>query len=104
MQAVVYDTYKQAAIQRGLLEDATEWHRCLEEANFHASAAQLREVFASIFIHNVPVDPAALCDAFRGPMTEDILHRLRQVNPLQAASSFVLLGCIPSSRHRSPFI
>ena len=80
MQDVVCETFKQAAIQRGLLEDDTEWHRCLEEANSHASAAQLRELFASILIHNAPADPAALWEAFKGPMSEDILHVLRQVN------------------------
>ena len=89
MQGFVCDTYKQAAILRGLLEDDTEWHRCLEEANTHAMPARLRELFASILHENAPAHPAALWDAFKGPMSEDILRSLRRVN--DSASPLALL-------------
>ena len=64
---------------RGLLEDDTEWHRCLEDASTFMMPAGLRELFASILHENAPTYPAALWDAFKGAMSEDILHRLRQV-------------------------
>jgi len=74
----VYATYKQAAIQRGLLEDDTEWQRCLQEASLFMMPSQLRELFASILHESVPAHPIDLWNAFKGALSEEILHHLRR--------------------------
>ena len=89
MQWVVYDTYKQAATVRGLLEDDTKWHRCLEDFNSHTMPSRLHELFASVLHENAPVNPAALWDAFKEPMSEDTLRSLRRVS--DSASPLALL-------------
>ena len=62
---------------------------CLEEANTHTMPSRLRELFAFIVHENARADPVALWDAFKEPMSEDILRSLRRVS--DSASSLALL-------------
>jgi hypothetical protein len=56
-----YISFKQACIAHGLLESDNEWDMCLDEARSFQHPAGLRELFASLLIHNNVQDPAALC-------------------------------------------
>ena len=89
-----YDFYKDAAIARGLLEHDLEWERCLEDANCFMMPAQLRELFASILHESAPARPARLWDTFKGALSEDILHRLRQVRCIAYLDPGFMNACV----------
>ena len=59
-QNVVYATFKEAAIERSLLADDSEYHRCMEQASLYAMAPQLRQLFAQILLKCELKQPAAL--------------------------------------------
>ena len=50
----VCDTFKEAAILSGLLQDDLEWEMCLTDAEVDHMPSQLRSMFASILIHCNP--------------------------------------------------
>lgn len=64
-------TYKEAAAARGLLEDDTEWNRCLQEAISFQMPRQLRQLFAVILMCCNPVDPRKLWEDCVGALSED---------------------------------
>ena len=67
----VCETFKQACIELGLLEDDQEWHRTMEESALIASANQLRYLFCTILVFGCPSNVSALYDDFYTSMTED---------------------------------
>ncbi len=76
----------------GLLEDDTEWDRCLEEAVTYAMPKQLRQLFATILVYCQPTQPELLFNKYKGDMIEDfqgdenaVLHALDKI--LQTMSS-----------------
>lgn len=75
IDGVVYDTFKQAALARGLIVDDREWFRCMEEAALYMMPYQLRSLFAMLVIHCEVASPAELWEQFRAAMTEDFQHR-----------------------------
>jgi len=50
MDGIEHDTFKDACIAMGLLEDNNEWHQALEEAGIWASGRQLCDMFASMLM------------------------------------------------------
>ena len=74
---VVYPTFREAAMARGLMEDDNEWHQCLQEAAMFKLASSLRHLFALILVHCNPSDPLRLCASFSGDLSDDFLYRLR---------------------------
>jgi hypothetical protein len=76
---VVYGTFKEATIARGLLEDDREIISCLHESSIIRSGHALRELFALILAINTPASPAQVWEQFLVPLTEDLLHLKRQV-------------------------
>ena len=73
-----FETYKEACIAHGFLEDDQEWHRCLMEARHDAYAWQLRHLFAVILEYNQPERPGALWAAFLPDMMADKVHALEK--------------------------
>ena len=75
----VYPTYQEACKHRGLLESDDHWHNALTEAAVSQMPRNLRDMFA-IMLHMCSVaDPPALWEAHKEPMSEDFLHRRRQL-------------------------
>ncbi|KAH9402179.1 hypothetical protein TYRP_016232 [Tyrophagus putrescentiae] len=74
---VVYDTYKEAAIARGLLVDDDEHIRCLEEAVNMYPECMIRYLFALILSLGDVLRPVELYNQFRGNMMTDY----RSANP-----------------------
>ncbi|GIQ86919.1 hypothetical protein KIPB_008859 [Kipferlia bialata] len=70
-----YDSYRKAAVARGLLQGDDEWERCLEEAAYIQTGRQLRQLFAMLLVHCDVVDPEALFDRFAVNMCEDIQYQ-----------------------------
>ena len=72
----VCDTYKEAALRRGLLEDDQVADQCLAEAATCSMPAQLRQLFVTILLSPIPL---ALWDKYKASFTEDFLCRDRTV-------------------------
>jgi hypothetical protein len=52
VDGVIYDTFCKAANQRDLLESNKHYDYCLKEALFWMTSRALRNLFASILVHN----------------------------------------------------
>jgi PIF1-like helicase/Helitron helicase-like domain at N-terminus/Helicase len=68
---ITHETFKEAAKVRNLLEDDTEWERCLTEAKNHAMAFEFRSFFAYLLVFNVPNDSRRLWEMFKVDLCED---------------------------------
>lgn len=66
-----YETYKEAVVARGLLEDDQEWINCLQEMVATNMPHQLRELFAYICCFCQPSSPLNLWLRFKNDMIED---------------------------------
>ena len=75
----IYPTFKEAAIQLGLLEDDSEAIACLQESSQICSGRSFRLLFATILIFNESTHPNLLWEQFLTPLTEDLLYLERQV-------------------------
>ncbi len=67
---ITYDSFKDAAVARRLLEDDTEWINCMRDAALTASPKQLRNLFVTILVHCLPQNTRALWDQFNADMSE----------------------------------
>lgn len=82
---VIYPTFRDACLARGLLEDDGEWRTCLQEAAVMQTGARLRQLFATLLLFCHPVSPEALWSDFRHHICDDLWHRLRvagHTNPM----------------------
>ena len=73
-KGITYPTFKEAAMQRGLLLNDSEWQSCLEEAVSFQMPVQLRQLFAYICIFQSPANALQLWNAFNDAMSEDYLR------------------------------
>lgn len=84
---IVYPTFRDACLARGLLEDDGEWRKCLQEACEMQTGWRLRRLFATILIFCEPLRPEELWAEFRQYMCDDLARRmagmvgLRDVTP-----------------------
>ena len=74
----VCDTFREACRLRGLLEDDTHWHRCLEEAADSCAPSRLRSLFAMILTMSEVADLAGLWMQHRKSMCDDILFQCQK--------------------------
>lgn len=75
---IIYDTYKEAAIAHELIEDDTEFDKCLEEAVEIQTGKQLRDLYSLILIHNTVKDPFALWDKYKDYLCDDLLFQAQK--------------------------
>ena len=71
----VCDTYKEAALRRGLLEDDQEVYQCWPEAAISSMTSQLRQLFVTIRLFVGPYITLALWDKYKAFFAEDFLCR-----------------------------
>ena len=71
VDGVQYDTYREAADHRNLLQNDDEWQRCMGEASLTNMPSQLRQLFALICTFNTPNDPVQLFQQFEEHLIED---------------------------------
>jgi hypothetical protein len=64
-------TFTQACLELGLIEDDKEWGRVLKEAEVSLLPYQMRNLFVRLLIHCQPVAPHELWDDFKEAMSED---------------------------------
>ena len=71
---ITFQTFREAALQRGLLLDDNEWQHCLEESSVFKMPAQLRQLFSYICIFQSPHNALQLWNNFKDSMSEDYLR------------------------------
>jgi len=77
----VCQTYREACLKLGLLEDDQHWVNALQEAELASGADQIRRLFAIILTQCNPSNPLSLWERFKEALSEDILNRVRRENP-----------------------
>jgi hypothetical protein len=67
-----HNTFKDACIAMGLLENDNEWHQAFQEAGIWASGRQLCDMFASMRMFCEVMNPRQLWDAHWEFLSDDI--------------------------------
>ncbi|UYV69426.1 hypothetical protein LAZ67_6003541 [Cordylochernes scorpioides] len=78
INGVLCQTYKEACLHLGLLENDQQWHHCIQEAVLSESPLKIRELFAIILTCCHPTNPQDIWVQFKEPMSADILNLARQ--------------------------
>ena len=81
----MYDTFQQACIARGLLDDDGEWNRALSEAVSLLMPKQCRQLFVTILTHCHPAEPNVLWERYKEQLAEDFLRNLPTDQAIQCA-------------------
>ncbi|KAG2769381.1 hypothetical protein PC129_g24006 [Phytophthora cactorum] len=102
VDGVTYDSYREAELHPGYLEDDSEWVACMTEASQFRMRYQLRQRFATIIVYAQVVEAGALWERFyddlslafgykysslEGHTKEDMVkfHMLKSLNDLLLA-------------------
>ena len=88
-----YPTFKEACIARGLLEDDSEWHQCLEEAKEMQMGGQLRRLFVTILCDCFPTNPRALWDDFKSYLCDDLARYIRNNSNIEEPTQEQTYDC-----------
>ncbi|KAF7815403.1 uncharacterized protein G2W53_029372 [Senna tora] len=84
---IKYPTFKEAAIQRGLLENYVSIRQCLQEASTFRSPVALRRLFVTVLLYCQPTGVMELWNEFHHFMMEDYpstsnVNNVRSINRL----------------------
>ena len=82
---VIYQTFKAAAIARGLLESDDEWDKCLADGGTYLMPKQLREMFAYICIFCQPAQPLKLWQDHFENLTLDYMRSHEETTSINKA-------------------
>ncbi|GBM32835.1 hypothetical protein AVEN_216539-1 [Araneus ventricosus] len=80
VNGIEYETYREACLALGLLENDNQWNEALKEAVYSDSPSKIRTLFALILSFCEPSSPKALWENNKDCMSEDILKKLRAEN------------------------
>ena len=75
----VCHSFKETAIQLGLLATDDEWNECLSEASSSFLIFQIRSLFVTILVFGEPLKPYDLWIKYKQVMGEDIPHKSSQL-------------------------
>ncbi|KAK9280663.1 hypothetical protein L1049_014360 [Liquidambar formosana] len=78
VNGVVHQTFKEACLELGLLDDDNEWHEALAEASIWASGLQLRNMFCSMLMFSEVTSPHELWENHWNDLTNDLQIRVRR--------------------------
>ena len=81
VEGELHDTFKGAASAMGLFQDDTEHRRCLREATVMNMPSQMRQLFATLMLFQMPAELRALFDEFKQAMSEDFVRHYRLEDP-----------------------
>ncbi|KAG5552505.1 hypothetical protein RHGRI_010554 [Rhododendron griersonianum] len=70
---VTFESYREAAISHGLLEDDKSNEKCMEEACTYRMPFSLRQLFSTILVYCAPLNPLELFFKFEDNMVEDYI-------------------------------
>ena len=92
-EGIEHPTFKDACIARGLLEDDSEWHQCLDEAKDMQMGGQLRRLFVTILCDCFPTHPRALWDDFKSYLCDDLGNYLRHNSHFEEPTQEQIYDC-----------
>ena len=81
----ICETYREACLVRGLLENDQHLSLAMQEATVNQSPANLRSLLAIILTSCIPSNPGEMWTLFRNQLSEDFLHQHRRHNNNQEA-------------------
>ena len=79
MDGILCESFHDACLKRGLLEDDGEWLICLRDAAEIQTGSQLRHLFATLLLFCAPADPKQLWLQFRNDICDDLRYRLHEL-------------------------
>lgn len=79
IDGIRHDTFHDACLALGLLEDDGEWRICLGDAAEMQTGPQLRHLFATLLLFCTPSQPDILWLQFRRKMCDDLAYRLHLI-------------------------
>ncbi|KAE8881433.1 hypothetical protein PF003_g34407 [Phytophthora fragariae] len=77
VDGVTYETYRQAALKLGYLDDDAEWVACMTEAAALKKPYELRQLFATIIVYSQVSEVRQLCDQFYDDLSQDYAYTYR---------------------------
>ncbi|KAG3051965.1 hypothetical protein PI124_g24236 [Phytophthora idaei] len=79
VDGVTYDSYREAALHAGYLEDDSEWVACMTEVSQFRMPYQLRQLFATIIVYSQVVEVGALWERFYDDLSLDFGYKYRSL-------------------------
>ena len=75
----ICQSFFDACLKHGLLEDDREWEMCLTDAAEIQTGSQLQHLFASLLLFCAPAQPHLLWQIFREKICDDLRHHLQEL-------------------------
>ena len=75
----ICESFQDACLRRGLLEDDNEWEICLHDASEIKTGCQLRNLFTTLLLFCAPAQPHRLWLQFRDQICDDLHHNLSRL-------------------------
>jgi len=85
-RSIVFDTFREAALARGLLESDNEWSDLLREAAVDRMPGSLRHLFAWVLLHCAPSDPLLLWQQSANHLSLDYLRHIHHQRTIHEAA------------------
>ncbi|KAG3246135.1 hypothetical protein PI124_g9133 [Phytophthora idaei] len=79
VDGITYESYREAALHAGYLEDDSEWVACRTEASQLRMPYQLRQLFATIIVYSQVVEVGALWERFYDDLSLDFGYKYRSL-------------------------
>ena len=76
MDGILCESFHDACLKQGLLEDNGEWLICLRDVAEIQTGSQLHYLFATLLLFCAPADPRQLWLQFRNDICDDLRYRL----------------------------
>ena len=74
------NSFHEACLKLGLLEDDNQYHLAMEEATVSNSPASIRTLFAVILARCEPSNPLEIYNNHKEAIVEDLLHQQRAIH------------------------
>jgi hypothetical protein len=76
IHGVTHNTFREACVAAGLLEDDRHWILCFEEASLWQTGRHLRDLFILCLLHGDISQPITLWERFRYIICDDLPRRM----------------------------
>jgi PIF1-like helicase len=81
------ESFQEACLRRGLLDDDGEWEICLRDASEVKTGSQLRHLFTTLLLFCAPAQPNLLWLKFREKICDDLRYNLFQLGRMNVSQN-----------------